>query len=209
MQFVSVIEKKAGEAAQYDAFNKTNLHGIREAVGEILNLIGKDGIFREYTKHDISHIDRLLEILDWIVPPLTLSRMTVADCLMTTLSVYFHDLGMFVTKDEFDRRAESSFYEFKEKFAFVGSEGKDYESKIQKMLSDERERFLYQEFVRENHAHRIRAWVAGKQAKHLGAADVVVEELDKLLAGFGDKFRKDLGLVCESHHLEDLDNLDK
>lgn len=209
MEFVSQIEKRASEAPQYEAFNRASLHGIKDAVAKLLELIGRDGVFREYTRHDISHINRLLEMLDWIVPPTTLSRLSVADCLMTTLAVYFHDLGMLVTRDEFDRRGESGFPEFKEKVLFAGPEGKDYENKVRKLPPEEAERFLYQEFVRTNHAERVRAWIVGKTATHLGVAARVVEELNTLLNAFDEKFRKDLGLVCESHHRQDLDNLEK
>ena len=185
------------------------MHAIKDAVGKLLELIGREGIFSEYTRHDISHINKLLEMLEWLVPPATLRRMTVADCLMTTLAVYFHDLGMVVTRDEFERRYESGFTEFKEKELFAGDEGKDYREKTRRMPSTEAERFLYQEFVRHHHAQRIRAWVTGKNPKSLGVADKVVQELNKLLEGLGEKFRRDLGLVCESHHLENLNDLDK
>jgi molecular chaperone HtpG len=208
VEFKTTLEKRAAEAPSLEAFSRFSLYGVREAVAKLLELIGREGIFREYTRHDISHVDKLLQMLGWIVPPDTLSRMTVADCLMTTLAVYFHDLGMLVTRDEFDRRSESKFSEFKDR-VFAEKEGKDYRDKVSKMPSDEAERFLYQEFVRQNHAERIRSWVTGKSRNDLGSANNVTEELDKLLDGLEGKFRKDLGLVCESHHLNDLEQFDK
>jgi molecular chaperone HtpG len=209
LEFTTVIEKKASGAPSLEAFSRSSLYAIKDSVAKLLETIGREGIFREYTRHDISHIDKLLEVCGWLVPPGTINRMTTADCLMTTLAIYFHDLGMVVTRDEFDRRNESGFIDFKEMVLFGGDEGKDYKNKTERMSHDEAERFLYQEFVRDTHAQRIRAWVVGKNPKHLGAADQVVKELDKLLEGLGEKFRRDLGLVCESHHLDDLDNLDK
>jgi len=208
VEFKTILEERASEAPSLEAFSQLSLYGIRVAATKLLELIGRDGIFREYTRHDISHIDRLLQSLEWIIPPDTLSRMTVADCLMTTLAIYFHDLGMLVTRDEFERRNETSFPEFR-KSAFDEDKGKDYREKIDKMPGDQRERFLYEEFVREHHAERIRDWVTGKIRKGLGAAEGVVEELNKLLGGLDKKFRKDLGLVCESHHRNDLDKLDR
>jgi len=44
----------------------------------LLSLIGRDGIFDEYTRHDISHIDSLLESLNWIVPDKSKKKMTPA-----------------------------------------------------------------------------------------------------------------------------------
>ena len=77
------------------------------------------------------------------------------------------------------------------------------------MESDERERFLYQEFVRHKHAVRIRAWVTGKTREELGITDAVAAEIGKLLEPLGMQFRRDLGLVCESHHLSDLGDTKK
>jgi len=208
MEFNSIFEKRASEAPKLEAFSQLSLHGIRQGVTKLLELIGTEGIFREYTRHEISHVDRLLEMLAWIVPPATLSRMTVADYLMTTLAVYFHDLGMLVTRDEFEQRDKSKFPEFKSTI-FDGDEGKNYRDKVNKMPTDEAERFLYQEFVRQNHAERIRLWVTGKSHKDLGLADRVVKEVNGLLSGLEGRFRRDLGIICESHHLYDLQDLDK
>jgi molecular chaperone HtpG len=126
--------------------------------------------------------------------------------LILTLAVYFHDLGMVVKREEYERRHESSFPEFK-KTVFDGDQGKDYHEKVAKMPEGEAERFLYQEFVRQHHPERIRQWISGKSKGYLGIADRVISEVDQLLKGLHDRFRKDLGLICESHHLDDLDDL--
>jgi molecular chaperone HtpG len=120
----------------------------------------------------------------------------------------FHDLGMLVTRDEFDARNTSSFPKFKSEL-FEGPAGKDYRERVDRMAAEDAERFLYQEFVRQYHAERVRAWIAGKTVQHLGPASAVASELDDLLSGLSKKFRKDLGTVCESHHLDDLYDLDK
>jgi len=208
MQFSSAIEKKASEANSFGAFINCNLPAIKDSLTNLLELIGRDGIFGEYTRHDISHVNKLLEMSDWLVPPSTMQKLTVADSLMITLAIYFHDLGMLVTREEFDRRVESDFPAFKEK-AFAGGGGEDYRDKVKRMAVPEAERFLYQEFVRENHPQRIRAWVTGKSARALGVNSTIPSELERLLGGLEDRFRKDLGLVCESHHLTDLENLEK
>jgi hypothetical protein len=208
MEFVSVIERKASQANSFEAFLHCNLPGIKDSIKSLLELIGRDGIFGEYTRHDISHVNKLLEMSDWLVPASTLQKLTAADSLMITLAIYFHDLGMLVTREEFDQRVDSDFPAFKE-MVFEGGGGEEYREKVKKMPSPEVERFLYQEFVRQNHAQRIRAWVTGKNAHPLGVNSTVPSELERLLGGLGDKFRKDLGLVCESHHLYDLENLEK
>jgi molecular chaperone HtpG len=209
MHFTNVIEKRANDAQNLDAFVNVNLGAIKMSVTNLLDLIGKEGIFYEYTRHDISHINKLLEMLEWIIPPATMLKMTPTDCLMTTLGIYFHDLGMIVTRDEFQRRYEThGFASFKTE-ASKGDSGKDYRDKVARMSIEDSERFLYQEFVREHHASRIRGWISGKVPRLLGAADKVVQEIDVLLTGLNEGFRNDLGLVCESHHLDDLYQLDK
>jgi molecular chaperone HtpG len=208
MEFKSTLETRANQASPLEGFRRPNLYGIRDAVSELVSLIGRDGIFREYARHDMSHIDRLLEMLEWIIPRTTLSHMTVVDCLITTLAVYLHDLGTLVTRDEFNRRGESGFPSFKHSVV-DGSHSKDYKEKVSKMEAGEGERFLYQEFVRQRHGERIRAWVTGKSRSELGVANEVATEVGKILEPLDMKFRKDLSLVCESHHLEDLEDLDK
>jgi molecular chaperone HtpG len=209
MALHSLIENKAGEAPSLPAFSNFSIHAVKELVTRLLELIGKDGIFNEYTRHDITHVDRLLGFVDWLVPSTTLPRLTVADCLLTTLAVYFHDLGMVVTRAEFDQREKSDFPKFRDKvLSATGIEG-DYRDKIRRMPAEEADRFLYQEFVRENHAERVKNWIVGKPASNLGISDRLVTELNGVLEGLGGKFRKDLGLVCESHHRDDLNDLEK
>lgn len=208
MELTTRIEPRASDAGKLEAFSYVNLYGIKEGVAKPLEFIGKDRIFDEYTRRDISHINKLSEIMEWIIPATAVSKLTMADCLMLTLAVYFHDLGMVVTPEEYERRHESSFPEFK-KTVFEGDQGKDYHEKVAKMRKGEAERFLYQEFVRQHHAERIRQWISGKSKGDLGIADRVISEVGQLLKGLDDRFRKDLGLICESHHLDDLDDLAK
>ncbi len=202
-------EKKALEAQSLSAFNKINLNGIKSNVEKILGLIGRDGIFDEYTVHDISHINAMLEQLDWLIPAESQLIMTSADWLMIVLAIYFHDLGMLVTKKEYGAREGSGFEEFCETTLFADDEGFDYKEKVSSLDSEDAQRFLYQEYVRHNHAKRIRSWVTGKASDHLGCNEEAVHEVSTMLEPLGDVFREDLGIVCESHHLDDLDNLDK
>src|SRR5262245_34016835 len=99
--FTSNAEHQAKRAADFPSiFGSINLVGIRENVGEILKLIGRDGIFREYTLHDANHIDAMLALVDRLIPPDTAARLTPADWLLIVLSCYLHDLGLLVTKQE-------------------------------------------------------------------------------------------------------------
>ena len=90
----STAEKRAKEAEAFRPFGGLNLLHIKRQVAHLLNHIGRNGIFDEYTRHDISHINEMLEILNWLIPSNTWSLLSPTDCLMTVLGIYFHDLGM-------------------------------------------------------------------------------------------------------------------
>ena len=155
-------EKQAERAESLPAFSGIKLLHIKRQLSELLSLIGRGGIFDEYTRHDISHIDEMLTILEWLVPENTKSIMSPADWLLTVLAIYFHDLGMLVTKKEYEERDASGFSTYCETELFGGDAGKDYRDKIERLPRAEIDRFLYQEFVRHKHAERIRFWVLGQ-----------------------------------------------
>lgn len=200
----SIAEKNAKKAESLPAFNGLNLFHIKRQAASLLGLIGQNGIFDQYTKHDISHINEMLANLDWIIPDTTKSVMSAGDWLMVVLAVYFHDMGMLVTKDEFNVRQSSGFPKFCDEELFVGQSGADYKAKVDRLEPGDKERFLYQEFVRHKHAERIRVWIMGQNKVQHGNAETIVTEISKLLEPLGPQFRRDLGLVCESHHLNDL-----
>jgi molecular chaperone HtpG len=200
-------ERSAVPATSLDAFNKVNLQGIKEAISQLLRLIGSTGLFQEYTIHDVTHVNRMLELVDDLIPVATKSAMTPADWLLIVLSIYFHDMGLLVSKAEFDARSQSDFEEYCLANFFVGDDGAEYKSRA-KAITDS-DSFLYQEFVRANHAERIGAWIRGHPGPHLGVAAEAVSTIEELLGGLSTVFREDLALVCESHHRNDLDDRDK
>ncbi|WP_159403722.1 ATP-binding protein [Streptomyces sp. NRRL S-646] len=200
----------AQQAGSLEAFGGISVVQTRREVEELLSHIGKDGLFDQYTKHDISHIVAMLGKLDWLITEETKEAMSGADWLLIVLATYFHDLGMLVTKDEFERRGQSSFADFcEENLMTDDNDGRDYKTRIAELSEEEREKFLYQEFVRYHHATRVANWIEGKQTNEIGVATTLLEEVKRILAPLDDVFREDLAKVCESHHLEDLDNAKK
>lgn len=209
IELKSDIERRAEAANHLSSFTGVSLPHIRQQVEQLLALIGRDGIFDQYTRHDISHIDQMLAIAQWVIPDATKEVMTPADWLMLVLAIYFHDMGMVVTKKEFaDREINSEFQKYKDD-SYSGLMGEDYREKLL-ALGDGAERFLYQEYVRKNHAGRIKAWISGTVGG-LGKAEggAVAEEIKKMLESLPAMFRRDLGEVCESHHMDDLDDFSK
>ena len=61
----------------------------------------------------------MLKSLDWLIPPETKAIMTPADWVLLVLSIYFHDMGLLVTRDEYTNRKRSGFADFRERVLFA------------------------------------------------------------------------------------------
>ena len=93
LQLPSLAEQRASKGEKFRCFSGLNLLHIRREVQKLLGLIGGNGIFDEYTRHDISHIDSMLyHLTELIIPTSTRELMTPTDWLLIVLGVYFHDL---------------------------------------------------------------------------------------------------------------------
>lgn len=195
---LTTAETRAAKAEEFKFCKGIKLSYIKENVTEILSVIGKNDIFNEYTKHDISHIEEMLNIAEWLIPEKTKSEMTCAEWLMLVLAIYFHDMGMVVTTDEYKNRDKSDFIDFKKKI----------EVNLDFFSPEDKERFLYQEFVRERHAARIKSWLSGETDITLGDGKSISRIINDILKCLDSLFKKDLGVLCESHHYENIDELD-
>src|ERR1700757_3879708 len=109
----STAEKIAIQSQELQSFSRFNLLGVKQGLETFLNQFGHEGIFREYTKHDLSHIDTLLQMLDWVVVPEAAKAMTSVDWMLAVLAIYFHDAGLIVTREEFSNREKTAFPDFK------------------------------------------------------------------------------------------------
>jgi molecular chaperone HtpG len=207
---ISNAELKALEATKLPAFRGVPLRGLKDNLEEMLNMIGRTNeIFATYTKHDISHIDAMLKHLDWLIPDWTHKHMTPVDWLLITLSIYFHDLGMLVTAQEFEERMGNEEFILFMRNLEADAKSQDYLARARKMNSTQRERFFFQEFIREHHARRVREWINGRRSRHWGnAIKAITEKFDELMKPFPARFRENLATICESHHKNDLNNLE-
>ena len=205
----TTAELKAVQAEELLAFSGFKLQHVKRELAIMLSLIGRDGLFDQYTRHDITHINSLLLMLDWVIPIETQNILTPADWLLLTLAIYFHDFGMLVTKKEYELRHASEFPEFKASVTSNSSSGKDLKAKLARLTPDDAERFLFQEYIRTNHARRIRQWIQGRELDLNGQSQAIAKAIDGLMAKLPDPFRRDLALVCESHHLDDLNDVSK
>lgn len=202
----SKAETLAIKACELDAFKAIKLDSLKEKVTQMLSHIGDGGIFDQYTKHDISHINKMLESLDFIIPEDTQGKMTGADWILIVVSIYFHDLGMLVTRNEYENRNVSKEYKvFKQ--AYIEKE--ENAASLEGLDSESIERFIYQEFVRLHHGDRIASWIRNEDNAACYTDPKVLELIASIVADFRPMFKDDLATVCESHNLNDLDDFDK
>lgn len=196
-KFDSMAEKKAQECLSYSFCGSLNLQHIKDMLAKMLNHIGDNGMFAEYTMHDISHVNGMLSLLDKIIPDTTKYAMTPADWLMTVLAIYFHDLGMLISQDEYDNREKNPDYLITKEEMLKRVGIKDY---VESLKGDDGEKFLYQEYVRRNHGKRICEWITNCKTKTSEPYKLISD----LLGSLDNTFRSDLALICQSHQLDEL-----
>src|SRR4051794_20167030 len=145
-------ERLAAEASNLPEFVWVNLPHIRSNVIELLSLIRTSGLFEEYTLHDFSHCEAMLNSLSWLVTAKAKDNLSPVDWLMLVLGIYFHDLGLLISHDEFSRRDDSGFIKYSEERKRLLEQSREYSSWMSRLGHYDLELFLYQEFVRHNHA---------------------------------------------------------
>lgn len=189
MSSLKNIELNAQEASSYDCFKEIDLLKIKDKLADILSHLRDNGSFKEYTQHDISHIDGMLKILEYLIPDKTKKIMHPADWMMLVLSVYFHDYGMLVTQDEVsNRNLDEAFLEYKETYS-----GMDNNT----MTEDE----LYENYVRIHHADRIYDWlnIIAKEEECPTRYEAAIELLKGMLGSLDANILKSLAMLCKSH----------
>ena len=186
----SKAECQAKKALNLDMFSGFDLENAKNKLAQMLSHVGSNGMFSEYTKHDISHVDGMLNLLDFIIPDKTQHVMTPTDWMMIVLSFYFHDLGMLITQDEFDKRDKD--YRFNSYCATQDL------SKYERLTEEVRCKCIYQDYVRDNHGNRIESWLIDIANKK-DSENPIIQILRDILCNVDSDFLKDLGKVCKSH----------
>lgn len=186
----SIAEQNALAALSIDAFRGFDLRNAKNVLAQMLNHIGRDKMFSEYTKHDISHVDGMLGLLDDIIVDKARNVMTPTDWLMLVLSVYFHDIGMIITSDEFENRENDEDF-----MDYLNTIDKKY---YEDLKPENRDKAVYQDYVRNHHGDRVYDWIS-----NVCSAPTSDSPIDKLLYDIlhplSSQFRKDLARVCKSH----------
>lgn len=205
---VTPIEQRAINATKHPAF-PVNLIDIRRKIASLLSEVRRYGFFDEYTDHSFSHVQDMMRSMEWVIPDDVRPRLSDAECFMLTISTYFHDLGLLITRNEFNNRNIDIVNKFADEVLFSGDGGDDYKIKVNALEPTAREKFIYQEFVRYHHGTRVRHWIEGKFSSNYGGNDQIVLELESLVGSLSTTLKREIGKLCESHNLDDLNNTDK
>ena len=208
MPLKTKAEQSAEAARQINGFKDFALGGVRDKVAVILNMIGRsDGVFSTYSLHDISHVDAMLNMLDWLIPAETQEQLTPVEWLLIVLAFYFHDLGMVVSPDEFECRNENAMFRDFVDALQNDPQSQDYLDRLERIPYEGKDAFLFQEFIRANHARRIREWITGERGTTWGSSlTPIAEEISDMLDSLPPRFRRNLADVCESHHKDNLED---
>lgn len=173
--------------------------------------------FRGYTKHDVSHFERVFQTAEAIVSEQTLQVLEPIDVTIILLSVLLHDLGMHLTADGFETLLKGTSSQridqidstsWQEEWNRFYDEAKRWGDKrkidvfgqvidIPELISNKNEitdyhRMLYGEFIRRHHprlAHEIARF------GFPGANSIRIPFADEL-----DYYLRDLsGVIARSH----------
>lgn len=203
------IELQADAATKLSSFG-INLTNVRNSICTVLTEWKSSGVFFEYTDHSFGHVLDMLRAAEWVIPAETKGIMTPGDWLMLTLSTYFHDVGLLVTKDEFDaRRNNPDFIAYCNNPIIAADKHREYVARLEQLDLGERDRIQYQEFVRSSHGKRIKSWVEGTLLDDADATSAMRLTIQDLLSPLEPTFRRDLAAVCESHTLGHVDAVSK
>jgi hypothetical protein len=201
-----VAEQYAEAATKLSAF-PINLHKVRDQVRLILTDWKIGGFFEEFTDHSFNHVHDMLEDVEWLIPTETKSEMTPGDWFMIVLSIYFHDIGLLITKDEYENRYKDSDYKaFLENPLLPAEKQNQYLAKLASMPADMSERLKFQEYVRHTHGKRVRGWLEGKSTC-VDAYTPMRKVVEDLVKPLEQTVRRDLALLCESHTLNNIENV--
>lgn len=209
MLHLTWLEEKAKKATELSCF-PINLVEIRSKISLLLSQVQRYGFFNEYTNHDFEHVSSMLKMAEWLIPSETKERLTAADCLFLTLSIYFHDLGLLITQDEFKNRMSNPEYNrFLEDQRSNIASYMDFDEKLNMLGVDGKERFLYQEYVRKNHGSRVKSWIEGSVNNKNLTDHQIRKEIHDLIGKLDNVVKQGLSIVCESHTIDDITDLSK
>ncbi|MGF6208813.1 HD domain-containing protein [Pseudomonas frederiksbergensis] len=209
MSQLTRLEQRAFEALDLPAF-PLNLREIRGNVEKLLQEVQRYGFFDEYTSHGFDHVVGMLNTAQWVIPAKTLEELSSGDCLFITLAIYFHDIGLLISRHEYSQKGSNPEYKrYISDLSVQTPSNIEFWDKVNKLAPEPKEKLLYQEFVRSTHGARVKSWIEGVPLDDDEASAEVRSIIQGLIGKLNPVARRDLALVCESHTADDIGDTSK
>lgn len=177
------MELKKKDDDQVDAL-VTLVNEIFEDCTQIHKTIVKS--MPDYTLHDEIHLQKIIELMDRLIPPSTLQNLSPLELAGLILSAALHDIGMAPSQEKVaallrhpatsqnNRRTDPesvSYHAFRESHASVVRRQKELHSQERHFEAQELEAYLLSQYLRETHGERVRQLIFEKYGQKLVYAD--------------------------------------
>ena len=164
------LEKRLIQMARKES--ATELIRIYEAVKNAMHkhLPSISENFPHYSRHDISHVESILDNIEIILGIDRIKQLSIGDIWLILISTYLHDIGMLIScEEEQEAWKTEAFVDFLSTFeqgddkelrkAAAMAQGKD--PKINPLLLKKYVTLLTAEFFRQKHTERSKEIIAG------------------------------------------------
>ncbi|MBS7457365.1 HD domain-containing protein [Coralloluteibacterium stylophorae] len=200
----SELELRADAATKLPSF-PINLADVRNNVELLLTQVGRYGFFNEYTDHSFRHVESMIKTAEWLIPADSKDQLSAGECLLLVLGIYFHDVGMLISRHEYNRRNDNvDFTKFRNEPIISANQLDEFRARLNQLPDEEAERIWFQEYVRYSHGRRIRSWIEGLPTDAGDESGEIRQLVSSLFAKFDPALKRDLALLCESHTRDDL-----
>lgn len=155
----------------------------------------------EYTLHDETHLFRVFQLMDRIIPSETLNRLSVPELMMLSLVAFLHDIGMAPLESnirawkrdwideepsEEEKKEFDKFSRFRDTFPNKISEIKHLRDRGLHSKAELIESFIISEYIRETHEQRAREFIVLDWADKIKYKDTdLTNELAQLCYSHG------------------------
>lgn len=196
--FEKELKKRCENTPYHDLYLQwqTTKNSIPEFLSLIIN------VFPHFTLHDSSHSENILSNIKKFLPENSILRLTTTDIWMLLFAAYFHDIGMYVSKDDYKEIIENKAFlefikgvqgdsnnplrEYANFFKIINNELK-YKAESISMKSVYSLKYLIAGFLRNKHAERSKDIINNKSFIYLPAS--IPSRIVDLLAE-----------ICQSHN---------
>jgi len=194
-ELFKLLEKKEKEEG-YEATLSTIAINVAKQVEPILGRISV--IFEEYTLHDISHSENVLNNMWNFIPDKAEENLNAMEIYLLILSAYLHDVGMAVSKDEEDEILKSEeFLKFRDKHEREVDLIEKYKEESNIRAAEFYENQIFMDYIREHHHERSYDYIMNNYSGEKGL------KIDN------ENHARVIAKICRAHRLDVKDLEDK